>query len=351
MKMKGYLKKWEAARMTIREKLEAEEDGRLSKFGARSFLSRRENAEEPCPIRTEYMRDRDRIIYSKAFRRLKHKTQVFISPEGDHYRTRLTHTLEVVQISRTIARALLLNEDLTEAIALGHDLGHTPFGHAGENALDELCSLGFKHNEQSLRIVEKLEKDGKGLNLTCDVRDGIVCHTGDKKADTLEGQIVHFADRIAYINHDIDDSIRADILKESDIPDDISDVLGKSHSKRIDTMVRDVVEFGLKNNKIGMSGTVHESMSALRKFMFENVYTNPLAKGEEQKGVDIIKWLYEYFAKDIARLPEDFKSIADRDGSERAVCDYVSGMTDRYAVFVYSDIVIPKGFAVKIKSN
>ncbi|MDP4108685.1 MAG: deoxyguanosinetriphosphate triphosphohydrolase [Bacillota bacterium] len=331
--------------MTARERIEQNERLILSERATLSENSRGREAEEPeCSVRTCFMRDRDRIIHSKSFRRLKHKTQVFLSPEGDHYRTRLTHTLEVSQISRTIARALGLNEDLTEAIALGHDLGHTPFGHAGEKALDEICPEGFRHNEQSVRVVTKIENEGRGLNLTFEVRDGMRCHTGDKRADTLEGRIIHFSDRIAYINHDIDDAIRAGILKECDIPGDICVSLGSSHKERINTLVHSVIRASSGLSDVGLEPEHGEAMEALRKFMFEHVYRNPEAKGEEKKGIDILKRLYEYFISNTDRLPLEFKDIAESDGRPRAVCDYIAGMTDRYAITVYSDIFIPKGW-------
>ena len=295
-------------------------------------------------MRTCFMRDRDRIIHSKAFRRLKHKTQVFLSPEGDHYRTRLTHTLEVAQISRTVARALRLNEDLAEAIALGHDLGHTPFGHAGERALTDARGVPFNHNEQSLRVVRLLEKEGKGLNLTREVLDGILCHTGPKMADTLEGRIVRMADRIAYINHDIDDAIRAGVLSEEDIPFDIKLALGSTHSRRISSLVNAMIAFGAESGQIGMDADTAKHMNDLRAFMFEEVYQNPVAKGEEGKSEAIVAYLYRHFAKNPERLPAEYWAIADRDGADVAVCDYIAGMTDRYAVMVYQELTVPKSW-------
>ena len=261
-----------------------------------------------------------------------------------HYRTRLTHTLEVAQISRTVARALRLNEDLAEAIALGHDLGHTPFGHAGERALSEARGVPFNHNEQSLRVVRLLEKEGKGLNLTREVLDGILCHTGPKEADTREGRIVRFADRIAYINHDIDDAVRAGVLSENDIPFDIKLALGSTHSRRIAALVNAMIDFGRETGEIGMDDKTAAVMNDLRDFMFEEVYQNPVAKGEEGKSEAIVRYLYHHFAQDANRLPAEYWAIADRDGLPTAVCDYIAGMTDRYAVMVYQDLTIPKSW-------
>ena len=303
----------------------------------------RDREEEQCDQRTCFQRDVDRVTYSKAFRRLKHKTQVFLSPEGDHYRTRMTHTLEVSRIARSIARALRLNEDLTEAIALGHDLGHTPFGHAGERALRKLCPGGFEHNEQSLRVVEKLEKDGRGLNLTYEVRDGILCHTGDRLPMTPEGAVVRLSDRIAYVNHDTDDAIRAGIMREEDIPESVRSVLGGSFSKRIDTVIRDVV--ASSNMKIRMSQPVALAMDEFRSFMFQAVYQNPNAKSEESKVEGVLAALMEYYRADLSRLPPDYQTIAEREGAERAVCDYIAGMTDQYAVQKYTGLFIPSGWS------
>ena len=332
--------------MTLREQIERSEHGILCDKAAFADQSLgREREEAPDEVRTCFMRDRDRIIHSKAFRRLKHKTQVFLSPEGDHYRTRLTHTLEVAQISRTVARALRLNEDLAEAIALGHDLGHTPFGHAGERALSEARGVPFNHNEQSLRVVRLLEKDGKGLNLSREVLDGILCHTGPKEADTREGRIVRFADRIAYINHDIDDAIRAGVLSEEDIPFDIKLALGATHSRRISALVNAMIAYGLETGDIGMDDSILRHMDALRQFMFEEVYQNPVAKGEEGKSEAIVRYLYQHFVQDAGRLPAEYWAIADRDGLDVAVCDYIAGMTDRYAVMVYQELTIPKSWS------
>lgn len=294
--------------------------------------------EEECELRTCFQRDIDRIVHSKAFRRLKHKTQVFLSPEGDHYRTRMTHTLEVARISRTIARALELNEDLTEAIALGHDLGHTPFGHAGERALREIYG-SFEHNEQSLRVVDRLEKNGKGLNLTWEVRDGIQTHTGKRTPQTPEGQIVRLADRIAYVNHDADDAVRAGIISDSDIPQPIRQVLGDSYGERIDTVIKDVV--ASSQGDISMSLDVAWVMDGFRKFMFTAVYQNPIAKSEESKVKGILEALYEHYLINIDALPDEYRRTAELEGAERAVCDYVSGMTDQYAVHRYSQLFIP----------
>lgn len=295
--------------------------------------------EDECSIRTCFQRDRDRIIHSQSFRRLKHKTQVFLAPTGDHYRTRLTHTLEVSQIARTIARALQLNEDLTEAIALGHDLGHTPFGHAGERALNSLCENGFKHYEQSVRVVDRLEKCGKGLNLTDEVKNGILCHTKGEEAYTLEGQIIRIADKIAYINHDIDDAIRADIIAEEDIPLSLRIQLGMTKSQRINNMVLDVIENS--NESIRMSDDCYESFMDLHNFMFAAVYTNPVCKGEERKAVDMLHKIYSHYISNIEDLPEEYVRIANTDGEERAVCDYVAGMSDNYALKIFNKLFVP----------
>ncbi|MEA4920693.1 MAG: deoxyguanosinetriphosphate triphosphohydrolase [Clostridiaceae bacterium] len=332
--------------MSRRERLEHNERLLLSEYACLSENSKgRERPEVPDEIRTCFMRDRDRIIHCKSFRRLKHKTQCFISPEGDHYRTRLTHTLEVSQISRTIAKALDLNEDLAEAIAMGHDLGHTPFGHAGESALNDVVPGGFRHNEHSLRIVERLEKNGRGLNLTYEVRQGILRHTGDDLPETQEGQIIRFADRIAYINHDIDDAIRGEILSEKDIPREITDILGTGHSRRINTLVVKMVEYGEKNHSIGLDFLYQNAMDALREFMFENVYRNPKAKSEESKGIDILKRLYVYFCQNPEKMPPEYAESIEKYTKEEAVRDYVAGMTDRFAISKYEDIFVPKSWA------
>ena len=326
--------------MTVREKIENNEKLLLSDKACLSVNSKgRVTEEEKCSLRTDFQRDRDRIILSNSFRRLKHKTQVFLSPEGDHYRTRLTHTLEVSQIARTIANGLSLNGDLTEAVALGHDLGHTPFGHAGERALNSVFPGGFRHYDQSLRVVEKLEKNGKGLNLTYEVRDGIACHTRGKEADTLEGRIVKLADKIAYINHDIDDAVRAGVMCEEDIPLEIRKALGFKKSARINTMVLNVVENSVDD--IVFSPDVNEPFLELHSFMFDKVYTNPVCKGEETKAIEIIIRLYDYFLKNPDRIPQAYHYIIDDEGVERAVCDYVAGMSDRYLLAVYKKIFIP----------
>lgn len=326
--------------MTVREKIENNEKILLSDKACLSVNSKgRVTEEEKCSLRTDFQRDRDRIIHSNSFRRLKHKTQVFLSPEGDHYRTRLTHTLEVSQIARTIANGLSLNGDLTEAVALGHDLGHTPFGHAGERALNSVFPGGFRHYDQSLRVVEKLEKDGKGLNLTYEVRDGIACHTRGKEADTLEGRIVKLADKIAYINHDIDDAVRAGVMCEEDIPLPIRKALGFKKSARINTMVLNVVENSVDD--IIFSPDVNEPFLELHAFMFDKVYTNPVCKGEETKAIEIILRLYDYFLQHPERIPKAYHYIIDDEGVERAVCDYIAGMSDRYLLAVYKKIFIP----------
>ncbi|MGI6279178.1 MAG: deoxyguanosinetriphosphate triphosphohydrolase [Acutalibacteraceae bacterium] len=304
----------------------------------------RKRPEEKCSLRTDFQRDRDRIIHSKAFRRLKHKTQVFLSPELDHYRTRLTHTLEVSQIARTIARALRLNEDLTEAIALGHDLGHTPFGHAGERALNDLVDWKFTHYEQSIRVCEKLEKDGKGLNLTYEVLDGILHHTCDEWPQTFEGRIVRIADRIAYINHDIDDAVRAGVIKESCLPKEITDNLGNSKSERINTLVTSVVENSVDD--IVMDEITYKYYEMLHDFLFDAVYTNPVAKSEERKVLGIIEGLFKYLIKNPEKMGDEYKLIWETEGKERAVVDYIAGMTDHYAITVYSDIYIPKAWSI-----
>ena len=331
-----------------REKREAAEALLIGPHGLLSTQSTgRPTPEPPCEMRTCFQRDVDRITHSKSFRRLKHKTQVFLRPEGDHYRTRLTHTLEVARLARTIARALELNEDLTEAISLGHDLGHTPFGHAGEKALSSMLDKPFRHNEQSLRVVDKLERDGAGLNLTYEVRMGILGHTGDFIPETLEGQIVRTSDRIAYINHDIDDAMRAGILTEADIPAQIAEILGHSHSQRINTLVENMIENTMLTGALGMQPDVAQAMDQLRTFMFARVYTNPVAKGEESKAKDMLCRLFEYYMKNPERLPPDFLPQLDFDGMERIVCDYIAGMTDRYAVHKYSELFIPATWQVR----
>jgi dGTPase len=334
--------------MKIREQLEERETQILSKYATLSSKSRgREREEKPCDIRPCFQRDRDRILYSKSFRRLKDKTQVFLSPDGDHYRTRMTHTLEVSQNARTIAKALRLNEDLAEAIALGHDLGHTPFGHAGERALNDICPLGFKHNEQSLRIVEKLENYGNGLNLTWEVRDGIINHEMELRAATLEGRVVRLSDKIAYMHHDMDDALRGGILVESDVPRDLAKVIGYTNREWIDSFIHDIISNSMDQDDIRMSPEVEDAFHRLRKFMFERVYTNPIAKGQEGKVEDMIKTLYQYYVDHIDKIPEYLKRMMDQGTEkERAVCDYVSSMTDRYAVAVFEEIYIPRSWNV-----
>ena len=334
--------------MDIRQQLQRREEDMLSPRACRSAQSRgRARPEEECDVRAPFQRDVDRVVYSKAFRRLKHKTQVFLQPEGDHYRTRMTHTLEVSRIARTIARALSLNEDLTEAVALGHDLGHTPFGHAGERALSRMVEGGFRHYEQSLRVVDRLENDGAGLNLCHEVRDGILCHTAGRPADTLEGQLVRFADKIAYINHDIDDAMRGGVIFPTDIPAHISQTLGYTHGERIETLTLDIIRASGEGNAIRQSPPVAEAMAELKAFMFQSVYFNPLAKGEEGKAEDMICLLFEYYCKHTDKLPPEYQDILLREGVQRAVLDYIAGMTDTYAVEQFSGLFIPKGWVVK----
>ena len=334
--------------MTIREETQAIERQTLSRYATLSQSTRgRRRPEDEDPIRPCYQRDRDRIIHCKAFRRLKQKTQVFLSPEGDHYRTRLTHTLEVAQIARTIARALRLNEDLTEAIALGHDLGHTPFGHAGERALNRLCPGGFTHYRQSLRVVDFLEKDGRGLNLTWEVRNGIVTHTTGAWARTPEGCVVRRADHIAFLNHDIEDALRGGVIYPIDIPLEVSQVLGFTHGERINALVVDAISASRGQDRICQSPQVGEAMAVLKEFMFANVYTNPIAKGEESKAQDMLKMLFGYYQKNPDELPADFQAIRLEEGVDRAVCDYIAGMTDPFAVSEYTRLFIPMGWGVK----
>lgn len=333
--------------MTIREQMEARETTYLSPYATLSRDSRGRATPEPeCDIRPVFQRDRDRILHCKAFRRLKQKTQVFLLPKGDHYRTRLTHTLEVSQNARTIAKALRLNEDLVEAIALGHDLGHTPFGHAGERALNEVCPFGFKHNVQSVRVVECLEKQGEGLNLTWEVRDGILNHKTSGKPGTLEGEIVRLSDKIAYINHDIDDAIRGGLLEEKDIPEKYREILGTSTRIRLDTMVHDVITNSMDGPRIQMSQDVASAMSGLRKFMFENVYKNPSAKGEEDKAVNMIENLYLYYMRHMELLPGQFLAMTEKrnETKEQIVCDYIAGMTDTYAVKKFEEYFVPESW-------
>lgn len=329
--------------MTIRERTEQWEKAALSAYAMLSSQTRGRQHEEPeCDIRTAYQRDRDRILHSNSFRRLMHKTQVFISPEGDHYRTRLTHTLEVSQIARTIARALRLNEDLTEAIAMGHDLGHTPFGHAGEAGLAQVSPQGYEHFAQSVRVVERLEKGGAGLNLTLEVRDGIRCHSHGAEAITLEGRIVRYADKTAYMNHDIEDSVRCGIISDDDLPFHVKYVLGRSKSERITTIVKSIVENS--KEEIRMAPAVYQAYLELREFMFDTVYKSPVVRNEELKAAEIVKRLYEYFTNAPEKLPTEYRAIADEETVDRAVCDYISGMSDRYAIARYEELFIPRSW-------
>jgi len=334
--------------MTIREDLERREHKIFSPFAAFSDESRgRDRYEKPCDIRTVYQRDRDRIIHCKSFRRLKHKTQVFLSPYGDHYRTRLTHTLEVAQIARTIARALRLNEDLTEAIALGHDLGHTPFGHAGERALTAVLGRPFRHNEQSVRVVEHLEKNGQGLNLSWEVRDGMLNHKTSLMPATLEGRVVRLSDKIAYISHDIDDGIRAELMTEDSIPAECSDVLGHNTRDRIDNLIHDVIENSMDKADVSLSGEFEKALILLRQFMFDNLYTNPKAKKEEVKAARIVQILFEHYMEKTEELPEEFLQRIDKgDMQDTTVCDYIAGMTDNFAVMKFKEIYIPHSWNI-----
>ena len=336
--------------MTVREELERQEHRKLNPRASFADQSKgRPRYEEPREgdVRTCFQRDTDRIVHCKAFRRLMHKTQVFLQPEGDHYRTRLTHTLEVTRIARTIALALGLNEDLAEAIAMGHDLGHTPFGHAGEDALSKCLGKPFRHNEQSLRVVDVLEKDGRGLNLTHEVRNGILCHTGDPWPSTLEGMVVRRSDQIAYVNHDIDDAIRAGILTDDDIPVAITDILGHNHRDRINTLVIDAISTSREAGNICLSPDVDQALRDLRSFMFERVYRNPVAKCEERKAKDMLQRLFEYYYTHPEALPEDFQPQMSFEGLERTVCDYIAGMTDNYAIDKFNEIFIPTGWQVR----
>ena len=335
--------------MTIRQELERQEHSQLDKRAAFADETRgRLRPTEENDVRTCYQRDVDRIVHCKAFRRLMHKTQVFLQPEGDHYRTRMTHTIEVARIARCMARALNLNQDLTEAIAMGHDLGHTPFGHAGEVALSAAMGQPFRHNEQSLRVVDILENDGAGLNLTYEVRMGILGHTsGSRVPETLEGQIVCRADQIAYVNHDIDDAVRAGILTNEDIPQSIAKILGSTHSDRINTLVCDAIATSREAMEITLSPKVDKALADLRSFMFERVYRNPVVKGEETKAKDMLKRLYEYYYNHPEAIPVDFQPQLSLDGMERTVCDYIAGMTDNYAVDKYTELFIPTGWHIR----
>ena len=336
--------------MTIREELEALEHTQLDRRAAFANETKgRLRPEEPRAedVRTAYQRDTDKIVHCKAFRRLMHKTQVFLRPEGDHYRTRMTHTLEVARIARTITKALNLNEDLAEAIAMGHDLGHTPFGHAGEIALTDAMGQPFRHNEQSLRVVDILENDGEGLNLTYEVRMGILGHTGDRLPETLEGQIVRWADRFAYVNHDVDDAVRAGILSREDLPKSVLKTLGDTHSSRINTLVCDTIVTSREAGEITLSEPIGKALNELREFLFAHVYRNPVAKGEEAKAKDMLKRMYEYYYNHPEALPEDFQPQLSMEGMGRTVCDYIAGMTDNYAVSKFTELFIPMGWQVR----
>ncbi|MDE6107430.1 MAG: deoxyguanosinetriphosphate triphosphohydrolase [Oscillospiraceae bacterium] len=334
--------------MTIREELEQREAKDLSPYACLAKDSKgREREIEPCPLRTCFQRDIDRVVHCKAFRRLKHKTQVFLCPEGDHYRTRMTHTLEVNRVARTICRGLGLNEDLAEAAALGHDLGHTPFGHAGERILNDIMADGFRHNEQSLRVVDRLENNGQGLNLTYEVRRGIVCHSSGEMAETLEGQVVRFADKIAYLSADIDDALRGGVLYPLDIPAELVQILGSTHSERLNSFITDIITESQGKGKILQSDRMRQAQADLNTFMFSSVYLNSIAKTEETKAQELIYRLFEYYVKHPDLLGDEYRDIWEKEGRERAVCDYIAGMTDAYAVETYQDLFIPKSWAVK----
>ena len=334
--------------MCHRKEQEASEMNCLSSYACHSVHSRgREMPEEECEIRTVFQRDRDRILHSKTFRRLAHKTQVFIAPEGDHYRTRLTHTLEVSQIARTIARALKLNEDLVEAIALGHDLGHTPFGHTGEHALQELTEGDFSHHKHSLRVVDQLENDGKGLNLTYEVRNGILNHPTKGTPCTLEGRVVQVSDKIAYINHDIDDAIRGKVLKQEDLPQKCIDILGESSRERIHLLITDIIKESHHQDTIKMSKKVDHAFYNMREFLFEKVYVGSLAKEQEDKAKQVIKQLYRYYIDKTHELPEAYiERFQSGDSKKQIVCDYIAGMTDRYAIHKYCDLFFPSSWTI-----
>lgn len=331
--------------MTIKERLEQQERENLGPYAALSSVTRgREHPISADDMRTEYQRDRDRILHCKSFRRLKGKTQVFISPQGDHYRTRLTHTLEVTQVARTLARALRLNEDLAEAIALGHDLGHTPFGHTGEDALDKLIEGGFVHRVQSRRVVEVLERGGEGLNLTWEVRDGIEHHSGKVRPATLEGCCVHLADRIAYINHDIDDAVRGGVLREDELPERSLRRLGRTHGERVGTMISSVVRYSADKDDVQMEPEIWDELMVLRDFMFERVYSRDWAANESQKAEHIVSELFMYYMEHPSMMPNEYMEIAYREGMQRGVCDYVACMTDAYAVKTFQKLFIPPFF-------
>ena len=331
--------------MTVAEMFCEREKQFLSEFAFKTADTRgRVSKCAPCPNRTEFQRDRDRIIHSKSFRRLMHKTQVFFFPEDEHYRTRMTHTLEVAQISRIIARALRLNEDLCEAAALGHDLGHTPFGHSGEKAMQRFFDPKFAHYEQSLRVVEKLEDNGKGLNLTWEVKDAILNHSGENEASTLEGRIIKLADRIAYINHDIDDAIRANILSIDDIPKELLKTLGRGHSERINSMVTSIITESMDKPYIKMSNEIGEATMELRAFLFKNVYRNNLVKGEEEKAIEMLRILFDYFLKNPIEMPFIYFKNTETESKERCVCDYLSSMTDRFAIERFRELYVPSNW-------
>ena len=329
--------------MTVRERIEEQELKILSPFAAKSRNADREKDEPVCEFRTAFQRDRDRVIHSKSFRRLKHKTQVYISP-GDHYRTRMTHSLEVAQISRTIARGLMLNEDLTEAVALAHDVGHTPFGHSGEYALQDIIGQ-FHHNEQSLRVVEYLEKEGRGLNLTRKVKDGIVSHTGDKQPLTLEGHVVRTGDRIAYLCHDYDDGLRAGMLKCTDLPANIVKVLGQNPSNMITVMVADIITYSIDSNEIRMSADVQQAMNEFRQFMFEKIYHSKQLEHDRKKAKYVIRTLYDYFLANPDSLPAEYRDRKERWGIQTTVVDYIAGLTDQYAIHIFQNLFIPSTWA------
>ena len=332
--------------MNVRKQLEQVEREYLSPYATLSENSKGRLKEEPqCDIRPVFQRDRDRILHSKSFRRLKDKTQVFLTPEGDHYRTRLTHTLEVSQNARTIAKALRLNEELVEAIALGHDLGHTPFGHAGERALNKVCPYGFEHNVQSVRTVDVLEKDGQGLNLTIEVRDGILNHQTSSMPSTLEGKIVRLSDKIAYIHHDMDDAIRAGIITDADVPKEIGEVIGFTTRERLDSFIHDIVSYSYEKNEVSMSPDVAMAMKRMRNFMFENVYQSPIAKAEEHKAESLVETLFYHYCRNKDQMPREYLELMEKgDPLERVVCDYVGAMTDHFAISTYEELYIPKSW-------
>ncbi len=348
--------------MMIRQEIEKLENKILAPYATRAEESKgRKLQEKPDEIRTCYMRDRDRIIHSKSFRRLKHKTQVYISPENDHYRTRLTHTLEVDQISRTIGKALCLNQDLIEAIALGHDVGHTPFSHTGEEVLDKLLPGGFRHNENSIRVLTYIEQGSKGpgLNLTWEVLDGILHHSGfseESLSATLEGQVVRFADKIAYVQHDIDDSIRAGVLQMSDLPQEDLTILGHTHSERIGTLVLDIVKqskenISAGNNKIDLSPKIKGALQGLRNFLFDNVYRGSYCQSQREKAMHVVEYLFHYYQQKPEKLPEFYRNIAYSEGVEQGVADYISGMTDNYCLAIFEKMVVPRSYLIEFKDK